>query len=160
MVTPDYPAIILLTEQSRLYLVQSRIALQTSSFHLIPDFLTREELNVDALAKQVDSLDTTAKLAWMPSCVPKKTIYDIAFNHIDLPMVELEVAAGKKAAAPKQPVSAAAAAAKVDLPQRIAVEEDEDMEDAEEQHGEDEEEDQTDTPKKSGWFGGLWGGKK
>jgi len=167
MPAPHYPSIIRITEQARSYLVQARIALQSDQVTLIPDFLAHEQLDVEGLSEKVATLEKSAKLAWMPSCVPKKTIYDIAFNYIDLPMHELEVAAGKakpKAKRETMPVQVAKAALSTILPasgaSRPTGEQDEGLENASDAAGEEKPMEQPEASKKSGWFGGLWGARK
>jgi signal recognition particle subunit SRP68 len=164
MPAPDYPSIIRVAEQARSYLVQARIALQSDDVTLIPDFLTREQLDVQGLIEKVGAVEKSAKLAWMPSCVPKKTIYDIAFNYIDLPMHQLELAAGKvtpKTKPASVPVQTAKAAVSAALPSSLTSRgKGEDKEDASERVGMEETTEQAEAPKKSGWFGGLWGGRK
>ncbi len=184
MPTVDHPSIIRLAEQARTHLGQAHMALQGTHTLPLPSVLGVGGRATARAAGRIARLDTWAKVAWMPSVVPKRSIYDVAFNHVELPTAELEVRAGRKAAgaaeakqagkakapasapapapasAPAKPLLATPAPAQPapaaeDIVMKSA-DEDEETQDADEN----DEDTQAEAPKKSGWLSGLWGGRK
>lgn len=133
--------------------------------------------DLEHLQQDLRDLESAAKRAWFGQVVKKPLFYDTAFNYVDLPMDALERLAGRgsrDSAAEAvgssvlekvaEPVVAVAQAVTEKLglpadavPARIARE----SRQREATPGPaDETVEEKEQPKSSGWFGGLWGGKK
>jgi signal recognition particle subunit SRP68 len=180
--TPSYSSAIQLTNQATTYLERSRASLFPSGVESEEDPVQEPVHNVQStdleqLKQDLRDLETAAKRAWFGQVVKKPLFYDTAFNYVDLPMDALERLAGRASSEPvapaaipsviekvAQPVVAAAQAVTEKLglpadavPARIARE----SRQREATPGPaDETSDEKEQPKSSGWFGGLWGGKK
>lgn len=90
---------------------------QDMFYHLRPRDITRTET-------QVDILDRGIKRAWFSATNKKPIFFDLAFNYVDLPMDDLERAAGKEvsssqASATTTTVPSAIGAAVDKLPESI-----------------------------------------
>lgn len=180
--TPSYSSAIQLTNQASTYLDRSRASLFPSGISSDEDSVqeaVREVTLTDLehLQQDLRDLESAAKRAWFGQVVKKPLFYDTAFNYVDLPMDALERLAGRgsrDSAAEAvgssvlekvaEPVVAVAQAVTEKLglpadavPARIARE----SRQREATPGPaDETVEEKEQPKSSGWFGGLWGGKK
>lgn len=178
--TPSYPSAIQLTNQASAYLDRSRASLFPSGAEsedpVQEPVRPVKVAELDALQQDLGQLETAAKRAWFGQVVNKPLFYDTAFNYVDLPMDALEQLAGRASAQPPvgapvtqsiaQPVVAAAQSvtekigAVVDvLPAAV-------NKVARESRGttpgvaQEPAVEEKEPPKSTGWFGGLWGGKK
>ena len=153
-------------------------------YHLRSRDVTRTET-------QVDVLDRGIKRAWFSATNKKPIFFDLAFNYVDLPMDDLERAAGKEVSSSVADAPSMIGAAVDKLPESIRgpVETVEKVveravpataarlipgtgvsrgrestpapETNVDEQEEEKEERQPETPSKgSGWFGGLFGGRK
>ena len=180
--TPSYSSAIQLTNQATNYLNRSRASLFPSGITAIEDAVqepVREVTSTDLehLQQDLRDLENAAKRAWFGQVIKKPLFYDTAFNYVDLPMDALERLAGRgsrDSAAQAtgssvlekvaEPVVAAAQAVTEKLgvpanavPARIIRE----SRQREATPGPaDEMVEEKEQPKSSGWFGGLWAGKK
>lgn len=139
---------------------------------------------------QVSSLDRGIKRAWFAVTNKKPIFFDLAFNYVDLPMEELERAAGRQPSQPALESQGVIDSAISKLPDSVrgpveniekAVEKKlapaaarlipgtgvsrgrestPALEAEDDEQEEQEQERQPETPSKSGWFGGFFGGRK
>jgi len=146
--------------------------------------------DVSRTESQVSALNRGIKRAWFAVTNKKPIFFDLAFNYVDLPMEELERAAGREPSQPVPEPQGVIGSAISKLPDSVrgSVESIENVVEkklapaaarlipgtgvsrgrestpAPEAEDEEEEEEvperQPETPSKSGWFGGLFGGKK
>jgi signal recognition particle subunit SRP68 len=186
--TPSYPSAIQLTNQASTYIGQSRASLFPSGPESAEDPIQEPVRSVkisdlDSLQADLGNLENAAKRAWFGQVVNKPLFYDTAFNYVDLPLEELERIAGRGSATQtpvnaiplasvaekvSQPVIAAAQSVTEKLPAVVADALPASVKASRESRGREatpalEEEPaaaEKEQPKSSGWFGGLWGGKK
>lgn len=183
--TPSYPSAIQLTNQASTYIGQSRASLFPSGAESEEDPI-REPVrpvkmsDLDGLQTDLENLENAAKRAWFGQVVNKPLFYDTAFNYVDLPLEELERIASRGPASPPsvpvasvtekvtQPVIAAAqtfteklpAAVVNALPASVKVSRESRGREATPAVEEEPAAAEKEQPKSTGWFGGLWGGKK
>lgn len=182
---PSYPSAIQLTNQAGIYLVQSRSSLYPAGTDAEEDPILEaikpvHASDLDAVQTAQSDLENAAKRAWFGQVVTKPIFYDTAFDYVDLPVEALERVAGRRveqsnaaSSTPSivqqvtQPIATAAQAVSdtlslpaSGLPAIQKVRESRQREATPSPVEEEEADEEKAQPKSTGWFGGLWGGKK
>lgn len=170
--TPTFPAAVQLVTNAQEYVEQAREALAAgvSEDDAILNVTTS---NLDGLAARISRFEGPLKRAWFPQVAKRPVFYDNAFSYVDLPLSDLERKAGRAVSAPEpapvaatvtsklpEAVKAPAAAAVAAVTQAVSGTVHQAEEAMEQSESEPEQEEEEAPSKKSGWFGGLWGGRK
>jgi signal recognition particle subunit SRP68 len=183
---PSYPPAVHIASRSQEYVLEAKQCAET----LAEDqdlFYQLRVKDVTRIETQVDVLDRGIKRAWFATTNKKPIFFDLAFNYVDLPMDDLEKAAGREPSKPpategiigsavaQLPESIRGSVANVGevIEQKLAPaaarllpgtgvsrgRESTPAPEAEDA-GDVEEGRQPETPSKSGWFGGFFGSRK
>ncbi len=154
--TPSFASAVQLLSRASLLSRQATTSLCDSDTPLQEEIVPLSRSTVDDLSSRIEALELAAKRALFDERVPKPVFFDTAFNHIDMPLDELLVLAGKKSAATAATVTERMA--EVVVPAVRSVVGRERTREATPATDAQAEERRAEKPK--GWLGGWFGGRK